>query len=58
MDALGILKIQNDMELVIIEASSGSLKENITHMAEDSLKIIECSVSALRKEATHYKNAL
>lgn len=52
----GILKIQNDMELVIIKASSSSLKENTTHMTEDSLKIIECSVSALCKEATHYKN--
>jgi hypothetical protein len=36
---------------------SGILKEHTTHTIEDSLKILECSMSALRKEASHYKNA-
>ncbi|KAI8970145.1 hypothetical protein BDF20DRAFT_889586 [Mycotypha africana] len=57
IDALGILKTQNNMELIIVEASSGAIKENTSHTIEDSLKILECSVSALKKEVAHYKNA-
>ncbi|KAG0938528.1 hypothetical protein G6F30_007717 [Rhizopus arrhizus] len=57
IDALGALKTQNNMELIIVEASSGAIKENTAHTIEDSLKILECSVSALRKEVAHYKNA-
>ncbi|KAG1136842.1 hypothetical protein G6F37_011750 [Rhizopus arrhizus] len=84
IDALGVLKTQNNMELIIVEASRsgghylkpnyyikrtvkrslntnklqyGAIKENTAHTIEDSLKILECSVSALRKEVAHYKNA-
>ncbi|KAI7871412.1 uncharacterized protein EV154DRAFT_395183, partial [Mucor mucedo] len=32
-------------------------KENTAHSVEDSLKVLEYSVSALKKETTHYKNA-
>jgi hypothetical protein len=32
------------------------MKENMTHSIEDSLKLLECGVSALRKELTHYPN--
>ncbi|KAG1043128.1 hypothetical protein G6F43_011734 [Rhizopus delemar] len=55
---LGILKTQNNMELIIAEVSRhGTMKENTTYTIEDALKILECSVSALRKEVTYYKNA-
>ncbi|KAG1554738.1 hypothetical protein G6F49_007756 [Rhizopus delemar] len=54
---LGILKTQNNMELIIAEVSSGTMKENTTYTIEDALKILECSISALRKEVTYYKNA-
>ncbi|KAI7868425.1 hypothetical protein BDF14DRAFT_1724649 [Spinellus fusiger] len=57
IDALGIFKTWNNMETIFVEASSGILKEHTTHTIEDSLKILECSMSALRKEASHYKNA-
>ncbi|KAI7896644.1 uncharacterized protein EV154DRAFT_558258 [Mucor mucedo] len=57
IDALGIMKTQNNMELIIVEASSGAIKEDTTHTIEDSLKILECSASALKKEVAHYKNA-
>jgi hypothetical protein len=36
---------------------SGRLKEHTTHTIEDSLKILECGVAALKKETIHYKNA-
>ncbi|KAI7850563.1 hypothetical protein BDC45DRAFT_446841, partial [Circinella umbellata] len=55
IDALGLLKTQSNMELVIVEASSGILKEHTTHTIEDSLKILECSVASLRREAANYK---
>lgn len=54
IDALGTLITQNNMELVIVEVSSGISKENATHSIEDTLKILECAVASLRKEATHY----
>ncbi|KAI9015249.1 hypothetical protein CLU79DRAFT_765801 [Phycomyces nitens] len=57
INALGTFKALNNMELIIVEASSGVLKEHTTHTIEDSLKILECSMSALRKEASYYKNA-
>ncbi|KAI9328818.1 hypothetical protein BD770DRAFT_477964 [Pilaira anomala] len=57
IDALGIMKTQNNMELIIVEASSGAIKEDTTHTIEDSLKILECSASALKKEVAHYKYA-
>ncbi|CAO3672392.1 unnamed protein product [Rhizopus stolonifer] len=56
-DALGTLTTQNNMELVIVEASSGRLREHTTHTIEDSLKILECGVAALKKESIHFKNA-
>ncbi|KAI8992196.1 hypothetical protein BDF20DRAFT_811162 [Mycotypha africana] len=57
IDALGTLTTQNNMELIIVEASSGQLKENTTHSIEDTLKILECGISSLRKEASHYNDA-
>lgn len=45
------------MEIVIVEASSGAIQENTKHSIEDSLKILECSVASLHKEASHYPNA-
>ncbi|KAG2193551.1 hypothetical protein INT47_010329 [Mucor saturninus] len=47
----------NNMELIIVEASSGQLKEHITHSIEDTLKILECGISSLRKEAAYYNDA-
>ncbi|CAO0793652.1 unnamed protein product [Mucor circinelloides] len=57
IDALGTLTTLNNMELIIVEASSGQLKENTTHSIEDTLKILECGISSLRKEAAHYNDA-
>ncbi|KAG1623741.1 hypothetical protein G6F45_010687 [Rhizopus arrhizus] len=57
IDALGILSTQNNMELIVVESSSGRLKEHTSHTIEDSLKVLECGVAALKKEAIHYKNA-
>ncbi|KAI7895280.1 uncharacterized protein EV154DRAFT_559695 [Mucor mucedo] len=51
------MSAQNNMELIVIESSSGRLKEHTTHTIEDSLKILECGVATLKKEAMHYKNA-
>ncbi|KAG1582668.1 hypothetical protein G6F48_009009 [Rhizopus delemar] len=47
----------NNMELIVVESSSGRLKEHTSHTIEDSLKVLECGVAALKKEAIHYKNA-
>ena len=33
------------------------VEEHITHSLEDSMKILECNVAALREEACHYENA-
>ncbi|GAA5816039.1 hypothetical protein MFLAVUS_009561 [Mucor flavus] len=49
IDALGILSTQNNMELIVVESSSGRLKEHTTHTIEDSLKILECGMAALKK---------
>ncbi|KAK4515823.1 uncharacterized protein ATC70_010780 [Mucor velutinosus] len=57
IDALGSLTTLNNMELIIVEASSGQLKENTVHSIEDTLKILECGISSLRKEAAHYNGA-
>ncbi|KAF1796090.1 hypothetical protein FB192DRAFT_1425403 [Mucor lusitanicus] len=57
IDALGTLTTHNNMELIIVEASSGQLKENTAHSIEDTLKILECGISSLRKEAAHYNDA-
>ncbi|KAG1138244.1 hypothetical protein G6F37_000027 [Rhizopus arrhizus] len=57
IDALGTLTTHNNMELIIVEASSGQLKENTIHSIEDTLKILECGISSLRKEAAHYNDA-
>ncbi|KAL9542023.1 hypothetical protein MBANPS3_008822 [Mucor bainieri] len=57
IDALGILKTHNSMEMVVVESSSGMMEEHTTHSLEDSVKILECNVAALREEATSYQNA-
>ncbi|KAG2219518.1 hypothetical protein INT45_002835 [Circinella minor] len=57
MDALGKLKTPNNMEIVIVESSSGGLSEDVTHSIEDTLKTIECATAALVSAATKYKNA-
>ncbi|KAG1453231.1 hypothetical protein G6F46_011567 [Rhizopus delemar] len=57
IDALGTLTTHNNMELIIVEASSGQLKENTIHSIEDTLKILKCGMSLLRKEAAHYNDA-
>lgn len=36
---------------------SGMVEEHTTHSLEDSVKILECNVAALREEACHYENA-
>ncbi|CAO3690740.1 unnamed protein product [Rhizopus stolonifer] len=56
-DDLGAITTNNNMELIIVEASSGQLKKNTTHSIEDTLKILECGISSLREEATHYNDA-
>ncbi|KAG1046841.1 hypothetical protein G6F43_010690 [Rhizopus delemar] len=57
IDALGTLTTHNNMELIIVEASSGQLKENTIHSIEDTLKILKCGMSLLRKEVAHYNGA-
>ncbi|KAG0778951.1 hypothetical protein G6F22_010924 [Rhizopus arrhizus] len=57
IDALGILKTHNNMEMVVVESASGMVEEHTTHSLEDSVKILECNVAALREEACHYENA-
>ncbi|EIE76204.1 hypothetical protein RO3G_00908 [Rhizopus delemar RA 99-880] len=56
-DALGCLRTSNSMEIIIVEASSGKLKENTVHSIEDSLKLLECCVFSLKKEAILNKNS-
>ncbi|KAI8336617.1 hypothetical protein BC941DRAFT_353896 [Chlamydoabsidia padenii] len=51
-DALGVLRNGNNMEVIVVEASSGMLKEHVTHTIEDCLKLLECSIKSLQKEAT------
>ncbi|KAI7884728.1 uncharacterized protein EV154DRAFT_427889, partial [Mucor mucedo] len=57
IDAPGTLTTHNNMELIIVEASSGQFKENVAHSIEDTLKILECGIASLRKEAAHYNDA-
>ncbi|KAI8083448.1 hypothetical protein BDF21DRAFT_451068 [Thamnidium elegans] len=57
VDALGFLKTSNNMDIVIIEASSGQLKERTMHTIEDCLKLLEYGVSSLKKEAILNKNS-
>ncbi|KAI7905020.1 uncharacterized protein BX663DRAFT_484356 [Cokeromyces recurvatus] len=52
-----IYQIKSDIFILNDTFYSGILKEHTTRTVEDSLKILECSMSALRKEASHYKNA-
>ncbi|KAI7882101.1 uncharacterized protein EV154DRAFT_568194 [Mucor mucedo] len=56
-DAPVIFKASNNMELIIVEVSNNSLKKHMTNSIENSWKLIECSVSALRKEAAQFKDA-
>ncbi|KAG0176617.1 hypothetical protein DFQ29_005883 [Apophysomyces sp. BC1021] len=57
VDALGCLRTSNNMEIIIVEASSGKLKERTVHTIEDCLKLLECGVFSLRKEAILNKNS-
>ncbi|CEG66171.1 hypothetical protein RMATCC62417_02799 [Rhizopus microsporus] len=45
------------MEMVVVESSSGMVEEHTTHSLEDSVKILECNVAALREKTCHYENA-
>ncbi|KAI8075626.1 hypothetical protein BDF21DRAFT_69616 [Thamnidium elegans] len=56
-DALGYFKMFNNMEIIIVEASSGKLQENTVHTIEDCLKLLEYGISSLRKEAILNKNS-
>ncbi|KAI9274429.1 hypothetical protein BDA99DRAFT_426540, partial [Phascolomyces articulosus] len=58
IDAMGVLKTRNNMELITVWAPSSMLKERTTHTIEDVMKILECSVSSLKKEAGNYKMVL
>ncbi|KAL0141927.1 hypothetical protein V8B55DRAFT_1562469 [Mucor lusitanicus] len=55
IDALGVSKTQNNMELIIVEAlrSNGAIKKNALYTIEDSLKIIECSILSSLKKRFH-----
>ncbi|KAG1153747.1 hypothetical protein G6F37_010078 [Rhizopus arrhizus] len=57
VDALGFLKTSNNMEIVIVEVSSGQLKECTVHTIEDCLKLLVCGVSSQNKEAVLNKNS-
>ncbi|KAG0748168.1 hypothetical protein G6F62_008153 [Rhizopus arrhizus] len=57
VDALGFLKTSNNMEIVIVEASSGQLKERTVHTIEDYLKLLVCGASSQKKEAVLNKNS-
>ncbi|KAG2213421.1 hypothetical protein INT47_009095 [Mucor saturninus] len=56
-DVLGYFKTFNNMEIIIVESSSGKLQENTGHTIEDCLKLLECGISSLRKEAILNKNS-
>ncbi|KAI8333602.1 hypothetical protein BC941DRAFT_473351 [Chlamydoabsidia padenii] len=56
-DALGVFQNANKMEVIVVEASSGILKERTAHTIEDCLKLLECSVKSLQKEAMLNKDA-
>lgn len=45
------------IHLFFINIYSGMIEEHTTHSLEDTMKILECNVAALREEACHYENA-
>ncbi|KAG2228546.1 hypothetical protein INT48_000313 [Thamnidium elegans] len=47
-DALGYFKMFNNMEIIIVEASSGKLQENTVHTIEDCLKLLESTFKKLK----------
>ncbi|KAF7729649.1 hypothetical protein EC973_004022 [Apophysomyces ossiformis] len=55
MDAIGKMP-DHDMEVLLVEASSGIEKEDVQHTIEDTLKILDCSTSSLLLTASKYKN--
>lgn len=48
---------RHDFPLLIFLLNSGKLEENTVHTIEDCLKLLECGVSSLRKEAVLNKNS-
>ncbi|KAG2207221.1 hypothetical protein INT47_012274 [Mucor saturninus] len=61
-----IIKVPNNMEMVVVESSRyqiernyycGMAEEHTRYIIEDSMKILECNVASLRKEACHFENA-
>ncbi|KAI7890850.1 uncharacterized protein EV154DRAFT_543952 [Mucor mucedo] len=56
-DALDYFKLFNNMEVIIVEASSGKIQESTVHTIEDCLKLLVCGISSLRKEAILNKNS-
>ncbi|KAI8888951.1 hypothetical protein K501DRAFT_267461 [Backusella circina FSU 941] len=57
IDVLGTLTTQNNMDLIIVEFSSGISEENTNHYIEYTLNTLECAVASHRKEAAHYQQA-
>ncbi|KAI7853788.1 hypothetical protein BDC45DRAFT_144259 [Circinella umbellata] len=56
MDALGRMHSMSNMEIVIVEASSGALTEDVSHSVGNTIKTIECATASLLNEAMKYKN--
>ncbi|KAI8139086.1 hypothetical protein BJV82DRAFT_273673 [Fennellomyces sp. T-0311] len=57
IDALGKMTAGSEMEVVIVEASSGPFAEKIVHSIEDTLKTFECATASLSTIAAKYRHA-
>ncbi|KAF7721914.1 hypothetical protein EC973_003953, partial [Apophysomyces ossiformis] len=58
MDGLATLSRSSSLsEVILVEASSGRLDEDIPHNVENVIKLLECSTSSLRYQAERWKKA-
>ncbi|ORX60499.1 hypothetical protein DM01DRAFT_1317064 [Hesseltinella vesiculosa] len=57
MDALGISQNSSTaMESLLVESSSGLHSEAVAHTLDDTIKLVECSIMALKNEAASRKD--
>ncbi|KAI8148391.1 hypothetical protein BJV82DRAFT_506912 [Fennellomyces sp. T-0311] len=57
LDALGKMTMNSEMEVVVVEASSGIVSENVSHTIGDTLKSLECATASLAGQASKYRHA-
>ncbi|KAI8147861.1 hypothetical protein BJV82DRAFT_664207 [Fennellomyces sp. T-0311] len=57
IDALAKMTTGSEMEVVVVEASSGPVGEKVVHTIEDTLKIMECTTASLSAIAAKYRHA-